>query len=291
MRLSARALLTVVAVVLLAASAACGGNDRASTGRTQEAAGGSAALLLAQPQSERKVVYTAEVDVRVPAAAKAATDAVEETKRAGGHLFSQNSQDDSRTAELVLKVPGDRFEELLGKIEALGQVLRRAQKAQDVTAEVVDVEGRLKNAQASAERLRTLLGEAKNVADVVAVEGELTKRESEIESLQGRLRVLNDQIDLATITVLLTERDDLQVSDDLPSFFDAVRNGGVALANVGLATLVAVGFALPFTPFAALAVWLSRRWRRHHPKRPRISSAGPPAWPAPPTPPEPPSGS
>ena len=163
--------------------------------------------------------------------------------------------------------------------------MRRSLKAQDVTAEVVDVEGRLKNAQASAERLRTLLAEAKNVADVVAVEGELTKRETEIESLQGRLRVLTDQVDLATVTVRLTERDDLQVSDDLPGFFGAFRAGGVALVNVGLATLVAVGFALPFTPLVALALWLRRRWRRHHPKRPRPTPrSGPPAWPSPPPP-------
>lgn len=291
---SPRAVLAAVGLLVVAVTTGCGSDDKPSEVAGSEAAGGSGPVLLGQADAGRKVVYTAELDVRVSSVGKATTAAVEETKRAGGHLFSQTAEKDSRTADLILKVPSDRFEPLLSAISGLGHVLRRSVKAQDVTAEVVDVEGRLKNAQTSAERLRTLLAESKNVADVVAVEAELTKREADIESLQGRRRVLADQVDLATATVRLTERNDLEVSDDLPGFLDAFRSGGVALVNVGLAALVAVGFALPFTPLIAAGVWLRRRWRRRHPKPPRPRGGGT-HWPVPPPPaggtPEPAAGS
>ena len=101
-----------------------------------------------------------------------------------------------------------------------------------MTAEVVDAEGRLKTAQASADRLRGLLAEAKTPADVVAIESELAKRETDIETLQGRLRVLNDQVALATLTVRLTERNDLEVTN-LPGFRGGLRTGIVAVINSG----------------------------------------------------------
>jgi hypothetical protein len=266
--------------LLMAITASCGESPKSS----HEAAAGSqsaptAALLGAPAVANRKVVYTADLVVRVSSSGKTSEEAVAEVKRAGGFVFAQDADADSRATELTLKVPADAFDGLVDAIGRLGKVLRRTVKAQDVTAEVVDVEGRLKTAQTSAERLRTLLADAKSAPDIVAVEGELAKREADIESLQGRLRVLTDQVELATVTVRLTERNDLQVSDDLPGFLGGLRAGTVALANVGLASMVVAGFLVPFLPLAAAAVWLVRRYRRRHPK----SYPGPPGgWPQPP---------
>ena len=58
-------------------------------------------------------------------------------------------------------------------------------KAQDVTTEVADVDSRLRTAQASVDRLRTLLGEARTAADLVVVEAALAKRESDLEACRA----------------------------------------------------------------------------------------------------------
>jgi hypothetical protein len=126
---------------------------------------------------------------------------------------------------------------------------------------VVDVDGRLKTAQASATRLRSLMAEAKSTADVVSLESELVKRESEVESLQGRLRVLTAQVDLATINLHLTERAGPAVTKDLPGPLRAMRAGWVVLVNTVLALVAVAAFLVPFLPLLLMARWLLRRRR------------------------------
>lgn len=227
-------------------------------------------VALQQAEEPRKVIYTSSMTVRVGDVGQAIRQAVALVRDAGGVLFAQDSEfQGPKETQLTLKVPPDRFEETLDALAGLGRTLQRELVARDVTEEVVDLEGRLKSGQASAERLRTLLAEAASAQDLVAVEGELAKREGEIESLAGRLRVLSSQVDLATITLRLTERADLQVSEDVPGFLAALRSGWVALLNVLQVVVASVGFVAPFVPFVAFSWWMVRRYRRRHPRPPR----------------------
>lgn len=227
------------------------------------------------------MVYTGSLVVRVSSVERASAAARRVATDQRGFVFAETT--DQGETNLTVKVPSDRFDSTVTAMAKLGKVLRRSVNAQDVTADVVDVEGRLKTAQTSANRLRTLLTEAKTSADVVAVEGELAKRETDIETLQGRLRVLNDQVALATVSVRFTERNSLKVNDDLPGFLGGLRAGIVAFVNVGQAAAVALGFLLPFLPVLAFLIWAWRRYRRRHPRAPRRPSMvtfGPPPQPA-----------
>lgn len=226
----------------------------------------------------RQVVYTADLTVRVGDAARSSARAVEVAREADGIVFAQSSDLEGRQeARLTLKVPPARFEAVLDDLAGLGDPMRREIKALDVTEEVVDVDGRLKTAQASADRLRTLLGGAASTADIVAVEGELAKREGEIESLQGRLRVLAGRVDLSTIDLRLTEEADLEVSGQAPGFLLAFRTGGVVILNLGLAAVAVAGFLLPFTPLAAAAWWAIRMRRRRSGRAPSTMNTSEPA--------------
>jgi hypothetical protein len=252
-------LVLLIAIALLAAG--CGvRHDVAEDGPP---VGGDSVRSLAAAQTDpRQVVYTADLTVRVGEVARAVTDAVRVATDANGVVFAQSSDLQGRKeARLTLKVPPERFESVLADLARIGRALKREVKAQDVTEEVTDVEGRLRTAQASAERLRTLLGAATSTADVVAVEGELAKRESDIESLQGRVRVLTNQVELATIRVSLTESAELEVSAEVPGFLKALRAGWVALLNVILAAVAVGGFVLPFAPLGVLGGWVVRRRR------------------------------
>lgn len=68
--------------------------------------------------------------------------------------------------------------------------------------------------------------------------------------------------------VLLADSD-----EPLPGFFDAFSGAVAALATIGSILLLALGAALPFSPFALIGVWI---WRRN---RKRSLSAPPPAPP------------
>ena len=246
----------ILAVVFLAVVAGgCGGASK-----TAPPPDPVASALASSQVDLRKVIHTADLTVRVDDAARATEEATRLVAGAGGLVFAQTSE--PREARLTFKVPPERFEPVMAGLGDLGLALKRQSKAQDVTDQVVDVEGRLRTALASAERLRSLLGDARSTGDIVSVESELAKRESEIESLHGRLRVLTSQVDLATINLRLTERGDLQLRAEVPAFPKAVRAGWSALAVVVRAGLAVAGFLFPFAPLG-LAGWWAVRRRRH----------------------------
>ena len=255
-----RARLAPALVAIALVLAGCG-----SAKRTAGPPADPVAAALASAQVDlRKVVHTAALTVRVADAVEATDRANRIVAGAGGLVFAQNSDlAGHRETRMTLKVPPAAFEEVIGALGDLGRALRRESKAQDVTDQVVDAEGRLKTSLASADRLRTLLGDARSTSDIVGLEGELAKREGEIESLQGRLRVLASQTDLATIDLRLTERGDVELHADVPAFTQALRAGWTALGVVVHAGAAVAGFLLPFTPLALAGWWAVRR--RHRP--------------------------
>jgi hypothetical protein len=151
--------------------------------------------------------------------------------------------------------------------------------AEDVTQQVADLNGRLKTASASADRLRGLLARATATSDIVSIESALEQREQEIESLQGQINAVATRVKYATINIKVSEHGSAKVSKNIPGFRRGWHGGWVAFINVGKALLTALGATLPFLPFVvalvALVAWY-RRWRRAHPRPPRSRT---PAWP------------
>lgn len=122
-------------------------------------------------------------------------DAVEGVaKELGGYLALRQDR------EITIRVPRERFDETLRRVEALGDVLARSVAAEDVTDQYVDLELRLKNAQAVRARLEKLL-EAATVRDAVEIHKELAKVTDEIERLEGKIKLLRDRIAFSTIAV------------------------------------------------------------------------------------------
>lgn len=221
--------------------------------------------------AERAVIRTAELEVRVDDVPGASERALVVVEAAGGFLSGQRSDlsGDAR-AVLTFKVPPDAFLDVLTDLGGLGDLVQRRVGSDDVTEQVVDVEGRLAATTASVDRLRALLADAADVPQIVAVEGELARREGELESLTGQLRSLRASVDLATVTVTLTPvpgsagRPD--EPDDDPTFADGLRTGGRALVAAARVGATVVGFALPFLALAAVVAlpgrWAWRRWGR-----------------------------
>ncbi|MEZ5181404.1 MAG: DUF4349 domain-containing protein [Acidimicrobiales bacterium] len=152
-----------------------------------------------QPVEGRQVTYRATLVVRVADATDAAAEAQSIADDAGGYLArSDASLDDDRQVALTLRLPSAAFDGALDDLAALGDVRERSIDSDDVTDEVVDLRGRLENAQASAQRIRELLAKAEQVQNLIALEDRLTERQTEIEALEGQLAQLDDRVELAT---------------------------------------------------------------------------------------------
>lgn len=261
-----------VAVLVLVLFGCSAGGDDAQEATAGDAGGEEAtaevvtasASQLPEAEQGRSVIRTATLRLGTDEVEDTAGEALDVVEAAGGFLASSSTDlAGESSATLVYRVPPDAFVDVLDAFAGLGDLEQRDVGSQDVTSQVVDLEGRLAAVRASVERLRGLIADAADVPQIVAIEGELATREAELESLTGQLRALRSQTDLATVTLELREPAAVAISDDVPGFVPGLRTGVVAFVNVANATLTAVGFLLPFAavlaPLAATLVWRRRR--------------------------------
>lgn len=122
---------------------------------------------------------------------------INEAELLGGHLMKRTN------TSITIKVPSPHFRQAMAKVEALAEVTERSVSAQDVTEEYLDLEIRLKNLQATRERLQEFFARAKNVDEALAVERELERVSQEIDRAQGRLKYLQSHVAFSSIHVTL----------------------------------------------------------------------------------------
>jgi len=148
-----------------------------------------------RPAGERIRIYTAQLEVSVVDIEAALGSARKMCADAGGYMDAMTSE------SITMRVPAPKFEGVLEEIRKLGQVLSRNVGAQDVTDEYVDLQLRLKNAEATRERLIAILQKAQTVKETLEVERELSRVREEIERIKGRLAMLDRQTAFSTITI------------------------------------------------------------------------------------------
>lgn len=160
----------------------------------------------------RKIVFTGQVDVVVEDMAKANRELntlIEDIQQAGGYLAHQELQGiagSRRFGTWTVRAPQPLFDKFLADVEKLGELQRSSRDAQDVTEEYMDFEARLKNKQASEQRLLGHLEKTGDLKDTLEVERELSRVRGEVEQLQGRLNLLKNRTVLATVIITLHER-------------------------------------------------------------------------------------
>lgn len=211
----------------------------APSAATASAAGGGgpvaadapAAAQLGPSGDSAKIVKTGSLDLEVRRGAfEGAVDRI--TSQAiglGGYVAESttNESSDRPSGSLVVRVPAESFDTLLGGIRKLGDVKAASAKGTDVTAQFTDLAARLMALTATRDRLAAVLAEAKNVPDILAVQDRITNVQVEIERLQGQQRLLEDQTSFATLAVTVGEPGSdvikLEPNDGLGKAWDDAR--------------------------------------------------------------------
>ncbi|MGW3054541.1 DUF4349 domain-containing protein [Streptomyces goshikiensis] len=235
-----------------------------------------------QPAVRPHVIRTATLGIETPDAQKALAAARTATEGAGGYVGNESTKrgaDGRMTSTLTLRVPGERFDSVLGAMEGSGKLLNRKVEAQDVTEKVADVDSRVKSQQASVVRVREMMDKASALGDVVMLESELSKRQSDLESLLAQQTALKDQTSMGTITVEVSEPPVERAAPEKekePTFMDALRGGWNVFAGLVRKLGLAVAAVLPFAVTAALVVAGVRIYRRYRPAKPKAGLV--PKW-------------
>jgi hypothetical protein len=245
--------------------------------------------VLKQPGApvERKIVYTATVKLVVADFGKAEQD-LEQLAKANKGYMSQaevsGAAGGSRQGLWKVRIPVARFNEFREAIKKLGELIRYASDANDVTEEYYDLEARIKNKEAEVADLRNLhdKGSAK-IDDVLAVKRELKRATEELDQLKARQRVLENLIELTTVTVEMHERG-TYMPPESPTFDTTIGRtfaGSIdALVAVGKALVLVMVALTPWLPVIAVFVvplwWIRRRHKAALTRLPVVKPAPPP---------------
>ncbi|MCS6849391.1 MAG: DUF4349 domain-containing protein [Anaerolineae bacterium] len=160
-----------------------------------------------QSVQQRLIIRTAELTIVVKDTQEQMSALAKLAEEFGGFVVSSSAsrvQDDALQGYITLRVDATRFDEAMNRIRALAvEVRSESVRGEDVTAEYVDLDARLRNLEATEAQLQKILEQATTTEDVLAVYRELTQIREQIEQIKGRMKYLSQSAALATISVTL----------------------------------------------------------------------------------------
>ncbi|MFJ9935526.1 DUF4349 domain-containing protein [Streptomyces virginiae] len=236
---------------------------------------GSAAKNDGAPVTVRpNVIRTATLGIETADVQKTLAAARTAADGAGGYVGNESTkrgEDGRMTSTVTLRVPGERYDAVLGAMEGSGRLLHRKVDAQDVTEKVADIGSRVSTQQASVARVREMMGKASALSEVVMLESELSRRQSDLESLLAQQTALKDQTSMGTITLEVSEPAPAaeEKKEKEPTFLGALSGGWDVFTRILRYLMVALGALLPFLLTAAVVALLVRAYRRWRPARPK----------------------
>lgn len=221
---------------------------------------------ITRPDAANMITRTATALVEVDSLETAVAELKELARHVGGYVANTGMEvgrNRLRQAVIELKVPADRFDEVLSGLQPIGKLESVNVNAQDVGEEYVDVSARIGNAKRLEKRLIDLLAtRTGKLKDVLDVEQELARVREEIERYQGRIRYL--QAHTATSTLSVTVHEPVPVVGDAgqsvmgEAFRQAWRNF-VALLSIAVQSL---GVVVPLGALAFVVWVVAKRVRR-----------------------------
>jgi hypothetical protein len=164
----------------------------------------------APQQIGRMIIKNAELKLQVADTDVSIDRTTQVVGDLGGYIISsrvwyQDANGKSyKYATLSLGVPVDQFETAMRRLRGLAlQVMDENASGQDVSNQYVDLQSQLANLQATRDRIRGFLQQAKTVDEALQVNQQLTDVEGQIEKVQGQMTYLAGRSAFSTITVNL----------------------------------------------------------------------------------------
>lgn len=160
-------------------------------------------------KAPRMIAYEVFLTVEVKEFEPAKQKLLKVVEQAGGYVAQASAAEtpnQPRHADLVVRVPAEKLSAVLEQLRGLGRVVNEQLSTQEVTEQVVDLEGRLRNARATEQRLITVLNQRTGkVRDILEVEREIARTREEIERMEAQRQMLLHRVELATVEVTLVE--------------------------------------------------------------------------------------
>jgi hypothetical protein len=167
---------------------------------------------------ERIVIQNADLAVVVPDVEKSMKQVEAMAVEMGGFVVSSNLYQSYTSnyvqvpeASVVIRVPAERLDEVLEAIKKDAvEVQSENRSGQDVTAEYVDLQSRLKNLEAAEAQLQEILEGATETEDVINVFNQLVYYREQIELVKGQMEYYEQAAALSAVSVRLIAEETVQ---------------------------------------------------------------------------------
>ncbi len=110
-----------------------------------------------------------------------------------------------RSADYTLRIPSDRFQELMAGLSDLGNVPYSYVYTENVTAQYYDVQARLDAYTIQETRLLELMEKAETVEDIIRLEDRLTEVRYQIDSMRSSLKNWDRQVSYSSVYLSIAE--------------------------------------------------------------------------------------
>lgn len=248
-----------------------GGGEKAAG----DPAGDPVAMKAAAAPADRKIVYTATLEIIVKDLDEVLPQVEKLVGASKGYTSRSEVKSDTgsrRSAIFTIRVPVESFATVRDGLLPLGVPQRNALDSQDVTEEYVDVQARIKNLKEQEDKLNELLKEKRKeekLEDIIRVSDRIAEVRRDVERVQGRLNYLANMTTLATIHLTLREIKDYKppttptfgnrATSTLEKSWEAVVD---FVQEFALAAVALVPWLPLIAPAVAALVWAVRRYRR-----------------------------
>ena len=167
-------------------------------------------------ENPEKIIYSGEATVETTEFENTIAALEQMIEKEGGFIESSsvngsNYYDSARgytsrrTASYTLRVPSERFSDIMSKLSSFGNVPYTYTYTENVTAQYYDTQARLQALEAQETRLVEMMKLAETVEDIITIEDKLTDVRYRIDSLQSNLKNWDRRVAYSTLNITVKE--------------------------------------------------------------------------------------
>jgi hypothetical protein len=231
---------------------------------------GTLAEVTTVPRSLPQLVKQAELTLTVKSIEDSLAAINSIVRQYQGDLLSLNAtrpQDEQqpRRAYLEVRVPQGQLERAIADLVDLGVVEQQQLSAQDVSAQLVDYDARLRNLRKSEELVLGIMERSGDMGEVLTVARELDTIRAAIEQLDAQINSLRNQVAYSTIRLTLQTEGIIASSRPTPGtqLGRTWQQARVAVGDVTVNLVQLLIWLLVFSPYwlSGLGLlWLAKCW-------------------------------
>ncbi|MDR3576710.1 MAG: DUF4349 domain-containing protein [Anaerolineaceae bacterium] len=165
---------------------------------------GSANQLAYAPAGSGMVIKDAEMELLVDNTDRAISQVTQTAADSGGYIIDSQTwyAEGYKYAKIRLGIPSLQFEKMLNTLRDLAiRIVTEKASGQDVSSTYVDLQSKLTNLEATADRVRDFLKDAKTIDESLKINQQLADLEGQIEQVKGQMNFYEGRSAYSTVTV------------------------------------------------------------------------------------------